>query len=445
MKATRITVAWLVAIVMLLSLTAVGTSATADEERTGAGITIRLLTRMSGADSNTPILEAVIKEFQEKYPDITIQDESVNDSDAFNSQFKTDIASGNVADIIQWPGISIMKEYAANNVFLDLSDLIAQSEDVKNNVDPSLINMMELSSVGVPGVYALPIANQMEVFYYRKDLFEQAGIEQVPETWDEFEADCDKLMAISVIPWSVGGSNAWRFIHIQTGLMYRNGGVQMAIDLGAGKASWTDPKVVENIQFMQDLAQKGYLGTDYMGIDYETEKARFVSGETAMSFDGSWRVGELVKSGDEFLANVGTFRMPYFADQSELYSNDISYPSQLELGGHLKDEPEKLAYVWELASMFVSKTYQEDLLYNVSNIPVRTDIVVDSNRVNSVLAEMLSFKSDVTTWGSDNWAYDTEASLETIVGDAYVGAMTGMSAQDAAQQIQDNLEEARAN
>lgn len=227
--------------------------------------------------------------------------------------------------------------------------------------------------------------------------------------------------------------------------MYRNGGVQKAIDLGAGKASWTDPEIVENIQFMQDLASKGYMGTDYMGIDYETEKARFVSGETAMSFDGSWRVGELAKEGDEFLANVGTFRMPYFADKKDYYSNDISYPSQLELGGHLKDDPEKLAYVWEFASMFVSKAKQEELMYDVSNIPVRTDIEADDTKLNSVLAEMLSFQPDVTTWGSDNWAYDTEASLETIVGDAYVGAMSGMSAEDAAKQIADNLAEAHGN
>lgn len=121
-----------------------------DSEKDGGGedITIRLLTRMSGADSGTKLKEEVIKEFQEKYPDITIQDESTNDSNSFTNQFKTDIASGNVADIIQWPGISIMKEYADTGVFLDLTDLIAETPDIKDNVDPTLLDMMELSSVG---------------------------------------------------------------------------------------------------------------------------------------------------------------------------------------------------------------------------------------------------------------------------------------------------------
>ena len=70
-----------------------------------------------------------------------------------------------MADIIQWPGISIMKEYADTGVFLDLTDLIAETPDIKDNVDSTLLDMMELSSVGTEGTYALPINNQMEVFY----------------------------------------------------------------------------------------------------------------------------------------------------------------------------------------------------------------------------------------------------------------------------------------
>ena len=54
-------------------------------------------------------------------------------------------------------------------------------------------------------------------------------------------------------------------------------------------------------------------GEDYLGLDYETEKAMFVSGQTAMSFDGSWRIAELKDMED----NVGVFRMPYFTDREE--------------------------------------------------------------------------------------------------------------------------------
>lgn len=410
------------------------------EEKTGEGITIRLLTRMSGVDSGTALKESVIAEFQEKYPDITIQDESTNDSNSFTNQFKTDIASGNVADIIQWPGISIMKEYADTGVFLDLDELINETPDIKDNVDATLLDMMELSAVGTPGTYALPINNQMEVFYYNKDLFAQAGIEKTPETWDEFFEVCEKLKEIGVTPWVVGASNAWRVVHIQTGLLYKMCGVEKAKELGGRKANWTDADVVETIAFIQELAEKGIFGEDYLGLDYETEKAMFISGDTAMSFDGSWRIAELTGMEDK----VGVFRMPYFTDREEFKDNDIAYPAQLELGGHLKDDPEKLEYVWELASMFASQGTQQRYAYECGNIPVRNDVELDETKMSPLLSSLLEIKAnDVQVWGSDAWAYDTVAVLEDIVGEAFVGALTGMTAEEAAEQISTRLADAQ--
>ncbi len=412
-------------------------STSSDSAKTGKGITIRLLTRMSGVDNATKLKEDVLAEFQEKYPDITIQDESTNDSNSFTNQFKVDIASGNVADIIQWPGISIMKEYADSGVFLDLTELINETLDIKNNVDETLLDMMELSSVGTPGTYALPINNQMEVFYYNKDLFKEAGIEKIPETWDEFYEVCNKLKGIGVVPWVVGAGNAWRVVHIQTGLLYKMCGVEKARELGGREAKWTDPDVVETIAFIKDLADRGVFGDDYLGLDYETEKAMFISGDTAMSFDGSWRISDFADMEDK----VSVFRMPYFTHKEEFKDNDIAYPSQLELAGHLKDDPEKMEYVWELASMFASKSTQEKYAYECGNIPVRSDLDLDTSKMSPQLATLLEIKAnDVKVWGSDAWAYDTVAVLEDIVGEAFVGALTGMTAEEAAEQIQGRLE-----
>ena len=36
----------------------------------------------------------------------------------------------------------------------------------------------------------------VNIFMYRKDLFEKAGIKETPTTWKEFEEDCQKLADI---------------------------------------------------------------------------------------------------------------------------------------------------------------------------------------------------------------------------------------------------------
>ena len=44
----------------------------------------------------------------------------------------------------------------------------------------------------------LPAVGETTMLFYRKDLFEQAGIDKVPETWDEVEQACIKLKALGV-------------------------------------------------------------------------------------------------------------------------------------------------------------------------------------------------------------------------------------------------------
>jgi ABC-type glycerol-3-phosphate transport system substrate-binding protein len=432
----------LMLLVLLATVTMVfagGNKQSTDGDRTGKGIIIRVLTRMSGEDSGTPILEDIIRIFKQKYPDITIQNASVNDSNAFTQQFMIDNASGNTADIIQWAGVSILKEYAETGTFLDLTDLINSSPDIKNNIESSILNLANLNEIGVKGIYALPIGMPMEVFYYNKDLFTRAGIDTPPKTWDEFYAACDKLLAINVIPWSLGLANKWRAIHLNNVLMMRMVGTQKAKDLGTRRAKWTDPDVVAVFAKIKEMAAKGYFGNDYAGIDYDTEKVRFIRGETAMSFDGAWRIATLDPA---TVARTGTFRMPYFVDKPDFYKEDVFYPTQIEISGQLKNNPAKLQYVWEFLSMFLDKAHQEMYLYDVSNVPLRTDLAVNESRLNPLLAQLLQHKKDVMVWGTDVWAYDTLPIMEDVVGDALVGALTNLTPQQAGAQIQQAIEEA---
>ena len=109
----------------------------------------------------------------------------------------------------------------------------------------------------------------------------------------------------------------------------------------------------------------------------------------------------------------------------------------------MKDEPEKLKYVWELACMFADKETQQRYAYDCGNIPVRNDVELDADKMSPLLSDLLEIKEkDVKVWGSDAWAYDTVAVLEDIVGEAFIGALTGMTADEAAEQIQSRLEAA---
>ena len=45
--------------------------------------------------------------------------------------------------------------------------------------------------------------------FYNKDVFEEAGITELPTNWDEFTAVCEKIKAIGKTPLYYSGSDSW--------------------------------------------------------------------------------------------------------------------------------------------------------------------------------------------------------------------------------------------
>jgi raffinose/stachyose/melibiose transport system substrate-binding protein len=57
--------------------------------------------------------------------------------------------------------------------------------------------------------YGIPFDLHVVGFWYRKDLFANAGITQPPATWADFTADVTKLKAAKITPIAVGSKDKW--------------------------------------------------------------------------------------------------------------------------------------------------------------------------------------------------------------------------------------------
>ena len=57
--------------------------------------------------------------------------------------------------------------------------------------------------------YGIPYDLHVVGFWYRKDLFQQAGISAPPTTVDELNADVAKLKAAGITPISIGSKDRW--------------------------------------------------------------------------------------------------------------------------------------------------------------------------------------------------------------------------------------------
>src|SRR4051794_40331187 len=57
--------------------------------------------------------------------------------------------------------------------------------------------------------YGVPYSQHVVGFWYRKDLFEKAGITEPPKTLDELNADVQKLKDAGIAPIAIGAKDRW--------------------------------------------------------------------------------------------------------------------------------------------------------------------------------------------------------------------------------------------
>lgn len=399
-------------------------------------VKLRLFTRWTGTEPLTPLFQQVQKEFKEKYPNVEIQDESINDGGAYNNKLKADLATGNMPGLFQAGILANLSTYAKNGVVMDMSSTLESDKEWAGGFEKWAFDPFKMDEYGVKGIYGVPYALDYEVFFYNTELFQKAGIQKTPETWDELLEVIKKLKNANITPWVVGGKNTWRMGHIHNAILYRWAGVQKAMDLGVGKAKWTDPEVVESLQFLKDLKDMGAFEPNLEGVDFETEKADFLSGKAAMTLSMTGFIGnvESAKMGDK----VKTFVMPYFKEKPQFKGNNVAYRGGFSLNGQLQGA-EKEAMI-NFAKMFTDKVNQTKMATDAKRVPVRKDITIDKSQIPNLLATAIDYAKISDVLGSDSFDYDANPAMIDRTRNSIIGMLLGDSAEKTAQDIQKEKE-----
>jgi raffinose/stachyose/melibiose transport system substrate-binding protein len=415
------------------------TSSNSTEGSTASGdnskVTIRVATRYAGSDALAPFLRDAEKAYMAANPNVNIVDESISDEAAYNNKFKTDLATGNLPAIFIVYSKSRQIEYAKNGLLLDLTPYLQSDKAWNDSFIPFNLNEFKFDQYNVNGTYGIPLFNATEMMYYNTDLFKNAGIANTPTTYEELVADISKLKESGVVPWEVGSKDTWRSQHIQSILLYKNAGVQQAIDMGQRKTKWTDPAVVQSLQQLQDLNKLGAFEPNTVGVGYDTAKADFLTGKGAMIFDGSWLISEVMKS--DLKDKVKAFMFPYMADKPQFKDTNMVYPNALNINSKLTDAQKNAAV--DFVKFLTSKEYQDKMVYDYQNLPV-TNLQLDQSKVSPLFQQANEFLKSIKDAGNDTFYYDPLASMQDRVRNSIIGVLMGNAPDAAAKEIQSEID-----
>lgn len=337
---------------------------------------------------NKDKLEALIKDFQAKNPNITINAQYVGNYTQLYQKIQTAIAGG------QTPDIAVAYEnqvadYQTASVIVPLEDYVKSKKygltqddylDILqtyryDNFYPNIKNQM----------LSFPFTKSVMVMYYNMDALKAAGIDQPPQTWDEFHKD-----ALAV---SKGGVKGYA-ISIDASLFD-----QMVPSLGGQIMNDTQTKYIFNnqagLQALSLLQSMVKDGSAYQIAKQYDDQNDFGAGKAVFTLSSSAGLAfykQVVDQGGKFAWGVappphGPGQQPY----TDLYGANISI---------FKSTPEKQLAAWLFIKYFTSKEINPDWSTTTGYLPIRASGLNDP-RVQARIQSLPQYKQvlDIQQYG----------------------------------------------
>ena len=234
-------------------------------------------------------------------------------SDQYESLLMTKINAGECTDIFggQSSQFSIVTQFDVEKNAVDLS-----GESWAGNVDPAAA--VELS-VG-DKLYGQPIQDVSACWAvaYNISMFDELGL-SIPTNYAEFCDVCDKLMAADIIPIYECVSDGWHHVcWTEAAVAATQADPSYPEKLNNNEATFEGNKELTTMfSQLKEMADKGYMGDNYMSNEYADAPAAIASGEYAMVLYNQGLGAEVNAADPSFSEdNIGYFVNPLCDNQA---------------------------------------------------------------------------------------------------------------------------------
>lgn len=332
-------------------------------------------------------LDEMIASFEEENPNITIDVQRVS-VDSFNQTVMTRFAAGDVPDLFTFSENDVADMVPSGYVH-DLSD----SANLANYTE-GMLDTLSLDGK----VYALPMANDFMCVTYNKKAFADAGITEVPQTWSDFIAACEKLKEQEILPIASGFSEQW-VINGTSQTAYcasvlANGGPDLAslVDRSAkfeDTAQWKDC-----LTKLQELYP--YMNADPFGADQNACYSMLANGEAAMILNGTWTVTNASTMNPDGEFGIFAFPASETAEDNKMPMCPASSAFAVsEESEHREEAVQFVEYITspESATLYAEKGAGIPIIKGVDTSALTGGLKDAADIMNSGEVEMISSKS----------------------------------------------------
>ena len=255
--------------------------ATGQSQTAGAPVSLTMWVTADGVQKNS--VEKIFTEYQATHPNVSLKVEEFPFLD-MHDKLTTSLIAGSGAPDVAYVEISRFGSLLKGDIGLvDLTDRIAAS-------GADLVPARQNNYTYKGKVYGVETGADPVVLYYRKDLFEQAGITTPIATWDDYVAAGQKLKAAtgkSMMAVETTDYDVW------TPLMLQFGGGFFDTD---GKVILDNDKNRKAFNFLVDLVHKDGIAIPAPGGDQYNPSfwGSYQNGDVASLWGADW-MGAVMK------------------------------------------------------------------------------------------------------------------------------------------------------
>ena len=223
------------------------------------------------------LTEQVIPAFNERYPNIKIDAQSIPDTE-MRQKLLTAAAGGETPDVARMDIVQV-PEFAEMGALAAVDDLVPDWASYAEQFYPGPL----ATNLYNGKYYGIPLDTNTRVLFYNPALLEEAGITDPPATFDDFTAAAQTLKDAGIVAYSEGGTSAWNMLP----WMWSNGGGITNEDYTQATGVLNGEATVGAVEMVKGWLDNGMMSEAVLGGGLATSQ-ELAEGSVAMIVDGPW-------------------------------------------------------------------------------------------------------------------------------------------------------------
>jgi raffinose/stachyose/melibiose transport system substrate-binding protein len=281
------------------------------------------ITFLTSNDAPNPeVADALVEAFEAENPDVSVSVEIRPGGTEGDNLVKTRLSTGEMADVFFYNSGSLLQALNPDSSLVDLSD-----QEWVGSLTEEFVPVVSTDS----GTYGAPLgASFAGGIVYNKPLYEELGL-TVPETWDVFMANNEKIAAegdgVAPVIQTYGETWTSQLFVLGDFANVLSVDPEWAEQYTAHQRSYADEPALLGFQHQQEVAEAGLFNEDFASATFADGARMVAEGEGAHYPMLSNVIQTVMQNTPDGVDDLGFFALP--AEEAENTQATIWQPNAL--------------------------------------------------------------------------------------------------------------------